>query len=238
MVNHIYIKWKSDPKVVKKRVITRYGNKLTAHNSVRFDKWVVLQKLNPSVNDEADVIIDSCRKKRFAKTSGGILSMKIFNGYVGKVAEKVTSNLSYRQLKRKLMDIVKMLRFQNALLKDFRDHSSIEKDTWKSYKYLLDPYLRLDVLSKAFLYGRYSDKIYDIGKFGMKNCLTLTSLGWKLTVFLGQDEIIYTYNHRYSRPLMREACYGGRVATNIQDFKWSICTEYLAILQNLLKSNS
>ena len=66
------------------------------------------------------------------------------------------------------------------------DHSSIQKYTWISYKSMWDPYLRLNVLSPAFLYRRYSDKFFKVSVIGMKDCLTLPSLGRKLTMSLGQ----------------------------------------------------
>ena len=39
---------KSGPKLTKSRIFTRFDIKLPAHNAVRFDNWVVSQKLNPS----------------------------------------------------------------------------------------------------------------------------------------------------------------------------------------------
>ena len=92
-----------------------------------------------------------------------------------------------------------------------------------------DPYLRLDLLSVAFIYRRcsdknydISDKNYDISEFGMKDCSTTPSLGWKLMMSLGQDEPFYTYNHQCTRHFIREACYGGIVGANIQEFNSSL----------------
>ena len=42
-----------------------------------------------------------------------------------------------------------------------------------------EPFLRLDVLSLAFIYRRFSNKIYDNIEFGMKDCLKNLSLGRK-----------------------------------------------------------
>ena len=41
------------------------------------------------------------------------------------------------------------------------------------------PYLKMDVLSLAFIYARYSMNMNSLTGFGMKNCLSLPSLGWK-----------------------------------------------------------
>ena len=50
------------------------------------------------------------------------------------------------------MDSVKLFGLQKGLLKDSMDNSLFEKDTWRSNKFLWDPYLRLDELSFAFKY--------------------------------------------------------------------------------------
>ena len=55
---------------------------------------------------------------------------------------------------------------------------------------------------------------------------------------LGQDEPLYTYTDHHTRHFIREGCYGGRIATNIQEFNSSICTGTSAILQKHSKSNS
>ena len=131
-----------------------------------------------------------------------------------------------------------MFGLQDGVLQDSSDNSLITKNTWKSCKYTWDPYLRLHVLSLAFIYRRYSDKIYDIIEFGTKGCLTTSFLGWKLKISLGQDEPIYTYNHQCTQYFVREACYRGRVGAKIQEVNSSLCTEIKTILQNHLKSNS
>ena len=48
-----------------------------------------------------------------------------------------------------------------------------------------DPFLRLDVLSLAFIYRRFSNKIYDNIEFDMKDCLKTLSLGRKIKMSLG-----------------------------------------------------
>ena len=80
------------------------------------------------------------------------------------------------------------------------------------------PYLRLNGLSLAFFYRTYSDKFYDVTEFGMKGCLTMSSLGWKPNMSLGQDKSIYTNTDQNTRHFIREACYGGGVEVNIQEF--------------------
>ena len=72
----------------------------------------------------------------------------------------------------------------------------------------------------------------------MKDCLTTSSLAWKLMMSLGQHEPIYTYNHQYTRHFIREACDGRRVGANVQKFISSLSSEIRTIFQNLLKSCS
>ena len=97
--------------------------------------------------------------------------------------------------------------------------------------------MRLDVLSLPFINRRYSDEIYDLSEFGMKDYFTTSSLGWKL-MSSGQDEPIYTYNHQCTRYFIREACYRGRVGARMLEVHSSLCTEIKTSLQNHLKPNS
>ena len=97
---------------IKNGVITRYDFKLFAHNAVRFDNWVVLQKLNPSYDVKADGSIDPYRQKRIYETSRCILSIKIFIAYVGKIPQYVTLTCSDCQLKGKPIAIGKMFGYK------------------------------------------------------------------------------------------------------------------------------
>ena len=99
-------------------------------------------------------------------------------------------------------------------------------------------FLRLDVLSLAFIYRRFSYETYDISEFGIKDCLTTTCLGWKNFTFSSQDEAIYTYSYQYTRHFITEKCYGGRTAAYIQDFRSSTHARILENLPEHLKSNS
>ena len=64
MLTHTNKKWKNDPKIVKKRAFTRYDVKVIANHAVKFDNWVVLQKMNPIHYVNADGNIDPYREKR------------------------------------------------------------------------------------------------------------------------------------------------------------------------------
>ena len=143
------INWNGDPKTVRYRIIPRYDMELIAHNDVGFDDWVVLQKLNPSWYVNAEGTIDPYREKKIVKTSGGLLTIKISIEYVKKIPQYVTFTRSHCNLKEKLTHLGKLFVFQDGLLKDSIDHSLITKNMWKSYNYIREPFLRLDVLSLA-----------------------------------------------------------------------------------------
>ena len=64
-----------------------------------------------------------------------------------------------------------------------------------SFNYMWDPYLRSDHLRLAFVFRRYSDNIYDISEFDVKDCLTITSLCWKSRMSPGRDDPIYIKTH-------------------------------------------
>ena len=61
-----------------------------AHIAVRMDIWAVLQKVKPSYCVKADGTIDLFREQKIVKTSSGIMSIKIFIGYVGRIPQNVT----------------------------------------------------------------------------------------------------------------------------------------------------
>ena len=82
--------------------------------------------------------------------------------------------------------------------------------------------MKLDVLSLAFIDRKYSYKRYDNSEFGMKDCLTTSSLRWELRMSLGQDEPFYTHSHQNTRYFIRETCYGGRTGANLQKFNSSL----------------
>ena len=119
------------------------------------------------------------------------------------------------------------------------DHSSLTIDSWKSYETMWGPYLRLAVLSLAFIYRRYSDKNYDITESGMEYCWTTSFLGWKLKMSPGRDEPIYIYNNHYKQHFIRETCYRGRVGAKIQETNSRLYSEIetgLPIIWNLAQN--
>ena len=97
--------------------------------------------------------------------------------------------------------------------------------------------MRLDVLSLAFIHRRYTDKIYDLSRFGMRDCLATSSQGWKLRLSLGQYELVYTDDHQYTRHFLKETCYGGSVGANIEEYNSSLCTEIQQFFETIENPN-
>ena len=68
-----------------KKVFTRYGITLIELNAVKFDNSLVLPKFNPSYYVISDGTIDPFRENEIVETSRGLLSIKFFSGYVGRI---------------------------------------------------------------------------------------------------------------------------------------------------------
>ena len=96
---------------------------------------------------------------------------------------------------------------------------------------------RMRCIINGIFYRRFSDKIYDIVEFGLRTYLTICSLGWKLMASLGQDEVIYTHAHPYTRHFRREACQERRVGANIQEVETSANTAFLKAIRYQLNSD-
>ena len=99
-------------------------------------------------------------------------------------------------MKGKVFDVGKVLGLQSALLKDkMGQRFFFKKDAWKSHQPIWEPYLRIDVLSVAFIYRQGSDKFHDFAELISRVCLPNSSLGWKIRRYSGQVENFFTYSH-------------------------------------------
>ena len=106
-----------------------------------------------------------------------------------------------------------MFKLQNELLITEMNHDEVYSDTWKDKKHEWLDYVKNVVLCTAFSYARYSKAMEDITGFSMKDCLSLTGLGWKYFKSLKteEDEPIYTYDDKYMRWFVRQSIKGERV---------------------------
>ena len=107
-------------KLIKKKtensLVTRCDISLIAHNAVRFDNWLVLQKLIPSFYVESDGVIDPFREKKIVKTSRGKICKKNINEFVGKIPQYVTFTCSNRHQRGKRIDIAEIIVLQDCFL--------------------------------------------------------------------------------------------------------------------------
>ena len=71
--------------------------------------------------------------------------------------------------------------------------------------------------------------------FGIKHCLTETSLGWKCIGTHNIDREFYTFNDKYVRDSIRKSIKGGRVAAFNRFFESNQCEEILNTIKKHLK---
>ena len=97
------------------------------------------------------------------------------------------------------------------------DHDEIYEDTWEDKEHEWLPYLKNDVLSTAFSYGRYAKGMEELTRFDMKKGLTLPSSENKYFNSLRDenDEPIYTYTD----PFIRHFCKTKHKRRQICSFK-------------------
>ena len=74
--------------------------------------------------------------------------------------------------------------------------------------------------------------VEEITGFSMKDCLSLSGLGWKYfnSIRVEGDEPIYTYNDKYMRCFVLQSMEGGRVSASNQNYKSKISDAILKII--------
>ena len=70
--------------------------------------------------------------------------------------------------------------------------------------------------------------------FGIKDCLTEASLGWKCFGTYNKDREFYTFNDKYVRDFIRKSIKGGRIAAFNRYFESNQCEEILNIIKKHL----
>ena len=71
--------------------------------------------------------------------------------------------------------------------------------------------------------------------FGIKDCLTEASLGWKCFGTYNKDREFYTFNNKYVRDFIRKSIKGGRVGAFNRYFESNQCEEILNTIKKHLK---
>ena len=226
MLDHVLL-FIGEPKKFKNKFV-EYNLDLTAHNGSGFGSYVVLNNL-PQRRSVVKLIKNGAR----------IVSLKIFNGYVDQ-NKKTPQNVHFRcgrvHIIKSLRKIGESYKLQESLLKKELKHDEIYEDTWEAKENEWLPYVKNDVLSTAFCYGRYTMGMEELTGFGMKNSLTLPSLPNKYFNSLRDenDEPIYTYTDTFVRNFVRKAIKGGRCNASNQHYKSEISDEVFNIISKEL----
>ena len=223
------LKFKGEERKVNNKIV-EYNLQMHAHNGSGFDTWIILNNLPCDKHIVGDII----------KNGKGIISLKIFNGYIEKNKKQIPQNLIFRcgmtHLNYSLKKLRKTFELPKELLKTEMNHDDINADNYKDKKDIWLPYVKNDVLCTAYSYARYIGAIKEITGFSMKDCLSLPGLGWKYFNSLGteEDEPIYTYNDKYMRWFVRQSIKGGRVCAFNQYYKSKYCDDILEIINKEL----
>ena len=229
MLDHV-LSFKGEPKKVKNKIV-EYNLYLIAHNGSGFDSYVVLNNLHQWRSIVKPV-----------KNGAGIISLKIFNGYVDQI-KKIPQYVHFRcgrvHINKSLRKIGESYKLQESLLKKELEHDEIYEDTWvaKEIEWLF--YVKNDVLSTAFCYARYTMGMEELTGFGMKNSLTLPSLANKNFNSLRDEngEPFYTYTDPIMRNFVRKAIKGGRCNAFNQHYKSEISDKVFKIISKELNVN-
>ena len=209
------LKLKGEERKTVNNKVVEYNLQMHAHNGSGFDTWIILNNLPCNKHIVGDII----------KNGKGIISLKVFNGYIEKNKEQIPQYLHFRcgmtHLNYSLKKLGKTFKLQKELLKTEMKHDEVYSDTWKDKKSEWLDYVKNDVLCTAFCYAKYCKAMEEITKFSMKDCLSLPGLGWKYynSLRTEEDEPIYTYNDKYMRWFVRQSIKGGRVCAFNQYYK-------------------
>ena len=224
------LQYKGEPKRINNKIV-KYNLYLIAHRGSGFDSYVVLNNL-PQWRTVVSLI----------KDGSGIVSLKIFNGYVDpvkKIPQYVHLSCGLLHIKDSLKNIGKSYELQPCLLKQELEHDEFFEDNWEEKENEWLSYLKNDVLSTAFSYARYSKGMEELTGFGMKISLTLQSLANKYFNSLRDesDEPIYTYNDEFMRHFVKQIIKRGRCSALNQHYKSNISQEVFNIISKELNVN-
>ena len=210
-------------------MVSSYRLLLVAHNGSGFDSWVVLNSLIKEITD-----------LKIKKTARGLISLsfrcgvKIVNSV--EVLQYVKFTCSKSHIKGSLEKIGREYNLQPELLKEEIEHSIINKNNFAELGHIWEPYLISDVLCLAFIYARHSMEMQKMSGFGIKDCLTEGSLGWKCFGTYNKDREFYTFNDKYVRNFILKSIKGGRVGSFNRYFESNQCEEILKTIKKTFKN--
>ena len=211
-------------------IISSYRLLLVAHNSSGFDSWVVLNSLIKDITELKSI-----------KTARGLISLSFRCGFktinTVEVPQYVKFTCSNSHIKGSLEKIGREYNLQPELLKGEIDHSVINKNNFVKLRHIWEPYLVSDVLCLPFIYARHSMEMQKMSGFGIKDCLTEASLGWKCFGTYNKDREFYTFNDKYVRDFIRKSIKGGRVGAFNRYFESNQFDEIMSTIKKHLKIN-
>ena len=234
MLKYISENYEGDEKTYIDRdgdeIVSSYRFSLVAHNSSGFDSWVVLNSLVKDIKD-----------LKILKTARGLISLSFRCGFkivnTCEVPQYVKFTCTKPHIKGTLNKIGKEYGLQPELLKGEIEHSIINKNNFIELRHIWKPYLISDVLCLAYIYARHSMEMQKMTGFGIKDCLTEASLGWKCFGTYNKDREFYTFNDKYVRYFIRKSIKGGRCVAFIRYFESNQCEEILNTIKKHLKIN-
>ena len=209
-------------------IISSYRLLLVAHNSSGFDSWIVLNSL-----------ITEITEVKIIKTARGLISLsfrcgvKIIN--TCEVPQYIQFTCSKSHIKGSLEKIGREYNLQPELLKGEIEHSIINKNNFPELKHIWEPYLISDVLCLAFIYTRHSMEMQKMPGFGIKDCLTEATLGWKCFGLYNKDREFYTFNDKYVRDFICKSKKGGRCGAFNRYFESNQFDEIMSTIKKHLK---
>ena len=130
------LSFKGEPKKFKNKIVG-YNLYLIAHNGSCFDSYVVLNNLH-----------HWRRVVKLIKNGRGIVSLKIFNGYVdenNKIPQYIPFRYRRVHIDTNLKKIGESYKLQESLLKKELEHDEIYEDTWEERENEWLPYVKNDV---------------------------------------------------------------------------------------------
>ena len=203
---------------------------LVAHNSSGFDSWVVL-----------NCLVKDITELKIIKTARGLISLSFRCGFkivnTVEVPQYVKFTCTKSHIKGSLEKIGKEYELQPELLKGEIEHSIINKNNFAELRHIWEPYLVSDVLCLAFIYARHSMEMQKMSGFGIKDCLTEASLGWKCFGTYNKDREFYTFNDKYVRDFIRKSIKGGIVGAFNRYFESNQFDEIMSTIKKHLKLN-
>ena len=171
-------------------IVSSYRFLLVAHNSSGFDSCIVLNSLVKEITE-----------LKIIKTARGLISLSFRCGFkivnIVEVPQYVKFTCSKSHIKGSLEKIGREYRLQPELLKGEIEHSVINKNNFAELRHIWEPYLISHVLCLAFIYARHSMEMQKMSGFGINDCLTEASLGWKCFGTYNKDREFYNFNDKY-----------------------------------------